>query len=65
MAVAPLTDKRSGSGQGCQWRLGEPLILTIDSNSGFCYGCLCWNWECNGNVGFFVRNGSNYPLHPN
>ena len=36
MAVAPLTDRESGSGWGCQWRIGEPFILTIDSNGGFC-----------------------------
>ena len=42
MAVAPLTDRESGSRRGCQWRLGEPFILTIDSDDGFCYGCLYW-----------------------
>ena len=36
MRVVLTTDRESGSGWGCQWRIGEPFILTIDSNGGFC-----------------------------
>ena len=36
MAVAPLTDRKSGSGQGCQWRLLLG-VLVLEAWSGRCF----------------------------